>query len=160
MQFDTNEPAVALPIVNPPRVMVNADALMAAPEIVIMLAVEDVALQVAAKFETLLKPAATVGVTFGAKKLEGNVRVMVLPDEMGREGVKTRVMGTDAFPVTRSEMATLKFESDMLHAKEVAQRLQATIHRYFQSLPCLTSQTPLLLYFCCIDLTAKMVAEN
>ena len=77
-------------------VMVNADALIAAPEIVIIKAVKEVALQVAVKFGTLLEPAAAVGVTAEAKKLEGNVRVMVLPDEMETEGEKTRVMGTAA----------------------------------------------------------------
>ena len=67
-------------------VMVNADALMAAPEIVIITAVEEVALQVAVKLVTLLEPAAAVGVTDEAKKLEGNLRVIVLPDKMGTEG--------------------------------------------------------------------------
>ena len=65
------EPAVTAPIVNPPMVMVNADALMAAPEIVIMTAVEEVVLQVAVKPALLLEPAAAVGVRDGAKKLEG-----------------------------------------------------------------------------------------
>ena len=91
-------------------VMVNADALMAAPEIVIIKAVEEVALQVAVKFGTLLEPAAAVGVTPEAKKLEGNVRVIVLPDDMETEGEKTRVMGTSALPVIRSEEAIPKEE--------------------------------------------------
>ena len=65
------EPAVAAPIVNPPMVMVNAEALMEAPEIVIMTAVEEVVLQVAVKPALLLEPAATVGVSNGTKKLEG-----------------------------------------------------------------------------------------
>ena len=65
------EPAVTAPIVNPPMVMVNADALMAAPEIVIMTAVEEVLLQVAVKPALLLEPAAAVGVRDGTKKLEG-----------------------------------------------------------------------------------------
>jgi hypothetical protein len=91
-------------------VMVNADALMAAPEIVITTAVEKVALQVAVKFGTLLEPAAAVGVTAEAKKLEGNVRVIVLPDEMEAEGEKTRVTGTAALPVTRLEEAIPKEE--------------------------------------------------
>ena len=64
-------PAVGAPIVNPPMVIVNADALMAAPEIVIMTAVEEVMLQVAVKPALLLEPAAAVGVRDGAKKLEG-----------------------------------------------------------------------------------------
>ena len=91
-------------------VMVNAEALIAAPEIVIIKAVREVALQVAVKFGTLLEPAAAVGVTAEAKKLEGNVRVIVLPDEMGTEGEKTRVMGTAALPVTRFEEAIPKKE--------------------------------------------------
>jgi hypothetical protein len=64
-------PAVGAPIVNPPMVMVNANALMAAPEIVIMTAVEEVVLQVAVKPALLLEPAAAVGVRDGTKKLEG-----------------------------------------------------------------------------------------
>ena len=59
------------PIVIPLMVIVNADALMEAPEIVITTAVEEVALHVAARPETLLAPAATVGVMEGAKKFEG-----------------------------------------------------------------------------------------
>ena len=111
-------------------VMVNADALMAAPEIVIITAVEEVALQVAVKFETLLEPAAAVGVTAEAKKLEGNVRVIVLPDEMETEGEKTRVMGTATLPVTRLEEETPKVERDMLHpdnAEAAPQSLLAKI---------------------------------
>ena len=65
------EPAVTAPIVNPPKVMVNAEALMVAPEIVIMTAVEEVVLQVAVKPAILLEPAAAVGVREGTKKLEG-----------------------------------------------------------------------------------------
>ena len=65
------EPAVTAPIVNPPMVMVNTDELMAAPEIVIMTAVEDVVLQVAVRSALLLEPAAAVGVKDGTKKLEG-----------------------------------------------------------------------------------------
>jgi len=106
------EPAIALlPIVKPLMVMVNADTLMAAPEIVIITAVEEVALQIAVKFGTLLEPAAAVGVTAEAKKLEGNVRVMVLPDEMETEGEKTSVIGTNALPAVRSEEETPKVET-------------------------------------------------
>ncbi len=111
-------------------VMVNADALMVAPEIVITKVVNEVALQVAAKFGTLLEPAAAVGVTAAAKKLEGNVRVMVLPDEMGTEGEKTRVIGTNALPAVRSEEETPKVERYMLHpenAEAVSQSLLAKI---------------------------------
>ena len=59
------------PIVIPIIVIVNADALMEAPEIVMTTAVEEVALHVAARPETLLAPADTVGVMEEAKKLEG-----------------------------------------------------------------------------------------
>ena len=59
------------PIVIPLIVIVNADALMAAPEVVMTKAVEEVALQVAARPETLLVPAAAEGVIEEAKKSEG-----------------------------------------------------------------------------------------
>ncbi len=64
--------APLLPMVKPLTVMVNtAEGLMEAPEIVQTTAVVDVALHTAARPETLLAPAATVGVTDGAKKLDG-----------------------------------------------------------------------------------------
>ena len=64
--------APLLPMVKPLIVMVNTDdGLMEAPEIVQTTAVEDVALHTAARPETLLAPAATVGVMDGAKKLGG-----------------------------------------------------------------------------------------
>ena len=59
------------PIVIPPIVIVNANALMEAPEVVMTTAVEEVALHVAARPETLLAPAATMGVMEEAKKLKG-----------------------------------------------------------------------------------------
>lgn len=64
--------APLLPMVKPLTVIVNTDdGLMEAPEIVKTTAVADVALHTAARPETLLAPAATVGATDGAKKLEG-----------------------------------------------------------------------------------------
>ena len=96
------------PIVIPLIVIVNANALMEAPEVVMTTAVEEVALHVAARPETLLAPAATVGVTDGAKKLDGYVRVMVPPDKMPVMGVKVREMDTKGLPTTRSEKAILK----------------------------------------------------
>jgi hypothetical protein len=69
MPSATLEPLV--PIMNPLIVIVKADALMAAPEVVITKAVEEVALQVAARPKTLLAPAAVVGVMEEAKKSEG-----------------------------------------------------------------------------------------
>ena len=59
------------PIVIPLMVIVNNDALMEAPEVVMTTVVEDVALHVAARPETLLAPVATVGVMEEAKKPEG-----------------------------------------------------------------------------------------
>ena len=60
------------PMVNPLTVMVNTDeGLMEAPEIVKTTAVADVAVHTAERPETLLAPAATVGVTDRAKKLGG-----------------------------------------------------------------------------------------
>ena len=59
------------PIVIPPIVIVNANALMEAPEVVMTTAVEEVALHVAARPETLLAPVATVGVMEEAKKFDG-----------------------------------------------------------------------------------------
>jgi hypothetical protein len=64
--------APLLPMVRPLIVTVNKDdELMEAPEIVKITAATDVALHTAARPETLLAPAAAIGVTFGTKKLEG-----------------------------------------------------------------------------------------
>ena len=64
--------APLLPMVSPLIVIVNTDdGLMAAPEIVMIKAVMEVALHTAARPVTLLAPAATVGVTVEAKKLAG-----------------------------------------------------------------------------------------
>ena len=64
--------APLFPIVNPLIVTVNTDrGLIEAPEIVMITQVMEVALHTAVKPETLLAPAATVGMTNGAKKLEG-----------------------------------------------------------------------------------------
>ena len=72
--------AAARPILNPLIVTTNtADAEIAAPAVVITTEVFVVALHVAVSPGTLLLPAATVGVTFGAKKPEGYVSVMVPP---------------------------------------------------------------------------------
>jgi hypothetical protein len=102
--------APLLPIVNPLIVMENADdGLMEAPEIVTIKAIAEVALHDAARLETLLAPAATVGVTDMAKKLEGYVRVMVPPEGTVEVGVKARVMGTEDLPTMRSEEAMVKY---------------------------------------------------
>jgi hypothetical protein len=64
--------APLLPIVNPLIVTVNTDGgLTEAPEIVMTKAVMEVELHTAVKPEILLDPAATVGMTNEAKKLEG-----------------------------------------------------------------------------------------
>jgi hypothetical protein len=98
--------APLLPMVNPLMVILNAnDELMEVPEIVKTKAVLEVVLQTAERPVTLLAPAATVGMTEGAKKLEGYVRVIVPPEGMAVYGVKAREMGTEDFPTTRSEAA-------------------------------------------------------
>ncbi len=62
--------APLLPMVKPLIVTVNTDTgLMEAPDIVKTTAVTDEALHAAARPETLLAPAATVGVTDEVKKL-------------------------------------------------------------------------------------------
>jgi hypothetical protein len=64
--------APLLPMASPLIVIVNNDGeLIEAPEMVMIMAVLLVALQFAVRPETLLAPAATVGATDGAKKLEG-----------------------------------------------------------------------------------------
>jgi hypothetical protein len=72
--FDRNltstEPAVAAPILKPLMVTVNADAVMTAPDVVILTAVAEVAPNSAVKPATLLAPEANEG-TEDAKKLEG-----------------------------------------------------------------------------------------
>ena len=73
------EPIVGGPIVKPLMVIVNEDALIAAPEVVITTAVADVALHVAIKPATLLAPEATEGTEEDAKKLAGYDRVKELP---------------------------------------------------------------------------------
>ena len=76
----TCAPAVGYPNVNPFNVTVNADEDgIAAPAVVMTTEVAVVALHVAFKPATLLLPAATIGVTDGAKKPEGYVSVMVPP---------------------------------------------------------------------------------
>ena len=64
-------PGVGEPIAKPLRVMVNADAFMTAPEVVIMTAEADVAPHVTVKPATLLAPEDRKGTTDIAKKLEG-----------------------------------------------------------------------------------------
>ena len=76
---DMRPPAATCPMEKPVMVTKNTDAEIAAPAVVITTEVFVVALHVAVSPGTLLLPAATVGVTFGAKKPEGYVSVMVPP---------------------------------------------------------------------------------
>ena len=78
-------PAVGYPNVNPFNVTVNADEDgIAAPAVVMTTEVAVVALHVTFKPATLLPPAATMGVTDGAKKPEGYISVTVLLAESAR----------------------------------------------------------------------------
>ncbi len=65
------EPAVILPIVNPLIVRVNAIAGMAAPDIVIVTAVDEHEPHDAVNPVTLLAPGTTEGTTEDAKKFDG-----------------------------------------------------------------------------------------
>ena len=115
-------PAVAAPIVNPLIVTVNADAGMAAPDVVIVTAVAEVAPHVAVKPATLLAPEATEGTTEDAKKLEGYDNVKALPDRMECEGVKPRVMKTDDLPGTLSADEIMKVNEEKSLQKKTFQR--------------------------------------
>ena len=109
--------APLLPMVNPLTVIVNTDGgLMEAPETVMTTAVIEVALHTAARPETLLPPAATVGVTAETKKLAGYVRVIVPPEGMAVAGVNDREMGTEDLPTMRSKDAMEK-ETDETRVK-------------------------------------------
>ena len=108
------EPVVGGPIVKPLMVMVNAEAGMAAPDVVITTAVAEVAPHVAVKPVTLLAPRATEGTTEDAKKLEGYERVRVLPDLIDADGENTRVTETDDFSANRSYEEMTKDEKEML----------------------------------------------
>ena len=86
------EPGVAAPIVKPLIVTVNAVVFtMEAPNIVSTTAVLLVAPHTMFMPVTLLAPAATTGVTNGAKKLCGYVRAKVPPDGMDTSGKNANV---------------------------------------------------------------------
>ena len=72
-----------------------------------------VALHVAVSPGTLLLPAATVGATFGAKKPEGYVNVMVPPVTMALDVVKLSTTGTPVLPSLRSAAAIEKVRSQI-----------------------------------------------
>ena len=107
------ESVVAEPIVKPLMVTVNADAGMAAPEIVIATAVAVVGPHMADKPATLLASEGTEGTTEEAKKLEGYKRVKVLPERNEADEEKTRVAETDDFATTRSIEEMSKEENEM-----------------------------------------------
>ena len=98
-------PLVAAPIVRPLMVMVKADALIDAPDVVITKDVAVVALQLAVSPATLLAPAATMGVTEEAKKPAGKVSVMVPLEGRDVTGVKAKVMDTPVLKARRSDVA-------------------------------------------------------
>ncbi len=107
--------APLFPIVNPLIVIVKLDdALIDEPDVVIITEVLEVKLHAATRLEILLAPAATVGVTDGAKKLEGTKREMVPPEGMAVFGVNTKVMGTLDLPTTRSRCAIVKENDETL----------------------------------------------
>ena len=101
-------PAVKPPMVKPVIVTTNADAGMAAPDVVMTTAVALVALHVPFNPATLPLPAATVGVRDGAKKPEGKLSVMLPPGSTRIPGVKLKVTGTAFFPTLRSDKEMVK----------------------------------------------------
>ena len=85
--------------------------MMAAPNIVSTTAELLVAPHVTFRPVTLLAPAATTGVTNGAKKLGGYVRARVPPDGMDTSGKNANVTETLPFPAIRSNADMVKYES-------------------------------------------------
>jgi hypothetical protein len=98
-------------MVKPVIVITNADGDMAAPAVVMTTYVAVVAPHVPVSPATLLLPAATVGVTDGAKKESGYVSVMVPPAGTAFKGMNPSVAGTAAFPAFRSVEAMEKAKS-------------------------------------------------
>ena len=90
---------------------------MVAPDVVITTDVAAVALHAKERPATLLAPDATVGVTDGAKKPEGYVRVMVPPGGRDATGVKPRVTVTEDLPVIRSDDAMMN-DTDVTCVKD------------------------------------------
>ena len=105
------EPEVAEPIMKPLIVTVNAVVFaIAAPDKLSMTAVLLVLPQVMFMPVTLLAPVATTGVTNGAKKLGGYVRVKVPPDGTDTSGENVNVTETLPFPAIRSNEDMVKYE--------------------------------------------------
>ena len=98
------------PIVSPLSVNVNAEAPIVAPDVVMTTDVAVVAPHVAVSPATLLAPAATAGVTDGAKKPEGYVSVMVppTPTDPPTVVVNEKVAEAPVLPATRSDAAISK----------------------------------------------------
>jgi hypothetical protein len=117
----STEPAVPEPIVKPRMVMTNADAVMTAPDVVIITAVVEVAPHVAVKPAILLAPDATKGTTEDAKKLEGYSRVRALPERIECDGVKARVTLTDNLPGILSEEEMPKMKEEISLQNKVSQ---------------------------------------
>ena len=80
------------------------------PNVVITTEEEEVKLQFACKFATLLKLAASEGMTDMAKKFEGYERVMKSSELMGPDRVKMIVIETFVFPDMRSAESMVKAE--------------------------------------------------
>ena len=97
------DPDVAAPMVKPLNVTVNsADALMVAADVRSTTDVAPVEVQSSLKPGTLLAPSATTGVTEGAKKLGGYVRVIVPGAFIDDPGENDKVADTFALEATRS----------------------------------------------------------
>ncbi len=97
----------------PEIVTTKAAAGMAAPAVVMTTDVAVVALHVPVSPATLLLPAATVGVTDGAKKPEGYVSMMVPPAGTEFVAVNPSVTGTDVLPGLRLSAEMMKNTSNM-----------------------------------------------
>jgi hypothetical protein len=122
LNLTPTEPIVGGPIVKPLMVIVTADALITAPEVVITTAVADAALHVAFKPATLLAPEATEGTEEDAKKLAGYDKVKELPKGIRQEGEKATVTETDEVPDTRSEAAMLNVDNVILPQSRISHR--------------------------------------
>ena len=106
-------PSVNPPMVKPDNVITNADGGMAAPAVVMTTDVAVVALHVPVSPATLLLPAATAGVIYGAKKPDGYVSVMAPPAGTEFACVNPSVTGTDVLPALRLFADIIKKTSEM-----------------------------------------------
>ena len=97
----------------PEIVTTKAAAGTTAPAVVMTTDVAVVALHVPVSPAKLLPPAATVGVTDGAKKPEGYVSVMVPPAGTGFAPLNPSFTGTDVLPALRSTSEMMKYTSQI-----------------------------------------------